>query len=344
MSNDMKATLEKVRGGRDATVVIVHDDGDLATCRFLLSEYEKNGLSGTVAMVADRITNPLSDELNTEAVTEWQTLLDSGRFSISCHSFTHTFWGLTDGEENGLIEDGGEGIPYRYEAGRITREVRDAGELLRAAFPSQRVRAFVKPGFGRHKSGVQISEKAYEIIRRYYVAMRNTGGGIDSIPPRDPYNIRSYMVRGGESAEDWIPYTETAIAERGMIVYLFHNIKDNASKLTVAKAEASRLFAHIGKRLEQRKIHVTSFEEAAIYGEELRAARLTLTEDTDAITLSLETGLDPTVYDLPLTVRIDGARGELRAEDGRTVITRNGAHLIDIRPGEMLRLLLTATL
>ena len=38
----MKAILEKVRGGRDATVVIVHDDGDLATCRFLLSEYEKS--------------------------------------------------------------------------------------------------------------------------------------------------------------------------------------------------------------------------------------------------------------------------------------------------------------
>ena len=339
----MKATLEKVRGGLDATVVIVHDDGDLATCRFLLSEYEKNGLSGTIAMVADRITKSPSDELNTDAVAEWQTLLDSGRFSISCHSLTHTFWGLTDEEENGLIEDGGEGIPYHYEAGRITREVRDAGELLRAAFPSQRVRAFVKPGFGRHKNGVQISEKAYEIIRHYYVAMRNTGGGVESIPPRDPYNIRSYMVRGGESAEDWIPYTETAIAEHGMIVYLFHNIKDNASTLTVARSEASRLFAHVGKRLGEGKIYVTSLEEAVLYGEELRAARITLTEDIDAITLSLDTGLDPTIYDLPLTVRIDGAHGELRAEDGRTVTKRNGAHLIDIRSGEMIRLLLTAT-
>ena len=339
----MKATLEKVRGGLDATVVIVHDDGDLATCRFLLSEYEKNGLSGTIAMVADRITKSPSDELNTDAVAEWQTLLDSGRFSISCHSLTHTFWGLTDEEENGLIEDGGEGIPYHYEAGRITREVRDAGELLRTAFPSQRVRAFVKPGFGRHKNGVQISEKAYEIIRHYYVAMRNTGGGVESIPPRDPYNIRSYMVRGGESAEDWIPYTETAIAEHGMIVYLFHNIKDNASTLTVARSEASRLFAHVGKRLGEGKIYVTSLEEAVLYGEELRAARITLTEDIDAITLSLDTGLDPTIYDLPLTVRIDGAHGELRAEDGRTVTKRNGAHLIDIRSGEMIRLLLTAT-
>ena len=339
----MKATLEKVRGGLDATVVIVHDDGDLPTCRFLLSEYEKNGLSGTIAMVADRITKSSSDELNTEAVAEWQGLLDSGRFSISCHSRTHTFWGLTDEEEDGLIDDGGEGIPYHREAGCITREVRDAGELLRAAFPSQRVRAFVKPGFGRHKSGIQISEKAYEIIKRYYVAMRNTGGGVESIPPRDPYNIRSYMVRGGESAEDWIPYTETAIAEHGMIVYLFHNIKDKASTLTVSKSEASRLFAHIGKRLGEGKIYVTSFDEAALYGEELRAASLVLFEDVGAITLTLDTGLDPDVYDLPLTVRIDGAHGELIAEDGRTVTRRNDAHIVEIYPSEKLRLIVSST-
>ena len=79
----MKATLERVRGGLDATVVIVHDDGDLATCRYLLSEYEKNGLSGTIAMIAKRIINMPSDELNPEAIAAWQTLLDSGRFSIS---------------------------------------------------------------------------------------------------------------------------------------------------------------------------------------------------------------------------------------------------------------------
>ena len=334
----MKATLENVRGGLEATVVIVHDDGDLATCRFLLSEYEKNGLSGTIAMVADRIIKLPSDELNTEAIAEWQELLDSGRFSVSCHSRTHSFWGLTDEEEDGLMDNGDEGIPYHCEAGRITREVRDAGELLRKAFPSQRVRAFVKPGFGRHKNGIQISEKAYSIIKRHYIAMRNTGGGVETIPPKDPYNIRSYMVRGGESAEDWIPYTETAIAEHGMIVYLFHNIKDNASRLTVAKSDASKLFAHIGKRLREGKIHVTSFEEAALYGEELRAAKLSLTEDSDAVVISLETGLDSYVYDLPLTVRIDGAKGELVSEDGRPIVKRNGSLLIDIAPGERVRL------
>ena len=64
----MKATLERVRGGLDATVVIVHDDGDLATCRFLLSEYEKNGLVGTIAMVADRVAKSLNDELDTEVM------------------------------------------------------------------------------------------------------------------------------------------------------------------------------------------------------------------------------------------------------------------------------------
>ncbi len=336
----MKATLERVRGGLDATVVIVHDDGDLATCRYLLSEYERHGLSGTVAMIAKRIIKLPSDELNTEAIAEWQSLLERGRFSISCHSRTHVFWGLTNEDEEGLMDDGGEGKPYRCEAGRITREVKDAGELLRAAFPSQRVRTFVKPGFGKHKNGVQISDVAYGIIRRNYVAMRNTGGGVESIPPRDPYNIRSYMVREGECAEEWIEYTEKAIAEHGMIVYLFHNIADSAKGLTVAKSEASRLFSHIGKRVEEGKIYVTSFEEAALYGEELRAAKLTLTEQKDAVTVALEADLDSDVYDVPLTVRIDGVGGEPRAEDGRTVIKRNEAYFVELRLGEKIRLIL----
>ncbi len=337
----MKATLEKVRGGLDATVVIVHDDGDLATCRYLLSEYEKNDLCGTIAMVASRVIKLPGNELNSEAVAAWQALLDSGRFSVSCHSYTHAFWGLTDEEEDGiLLSNSGEEIPYHYEAGRITREVRDAGELLRAAFPTQRVRAFVKPGFGRHKNGIQISETAYAIVRKYYVAMRNTGGGVETIPPLDPYKIRSYMVRAGESAESWIPYTEQAIDEHGMIVYLFHGIRDTSSGLTVAKSDASRLFSHIGKRRREGKIHVTSFDEAALYGEELRAARLTLTEAEGAATLSLETGLDRSIYDLPLTVRLNGAVGEVRAEDGRAITRRGDALYLDVCPGECVHLIL----
>ena len=337
----MKASLEKVRGGRDATVVIVHDDGDLATCRFLLSEYEKYGLSGTIAMVANRVLGADGKTLNTDAVEAWQDLLDSGRFSISCHSMTHTFWGLSDEDEDGLIDDGGEGKPYHCKAGRITYEVRDAGELLRRAFPGQRVRTFVKPGFGKHKNGIQISERAYEIIKRYYLAMRNTGGGVESIPPRDTYNIRSYMVRGEERAEDWIPYTEKAIDERGMIVYLFHKIEDSPTHLTVLKSEASRLFEHIGKRLGEGKIHVASFEEAVLYAEELRAARLRLAEEADTVTLSLETELDREAYDLPLTVRIDGVEGEPRAEDGRTMTKRDGAYFLELYPNETIRLIVS---
>ena len=336
----MKATLEKVRGGRDATVVIVHDDGDLDTCRFLLSEYEKNRLCGTIAMVADRVVGSAGNELNTDAVGEWQKLLDSGRFSISSHSLTHTFWGLSDEDEDGLIEDGADGTPYHRVAGCITREVRDSGQILRRAFPSQRVLGFVKPGFGKHKNGVQISERAYEIIKHYYVAMCNTGGGVESIPPRDPYNIRSYMVRAGESAEDWIAYTEEAIGERGMIVYLFHKIEDSPTHLTVLKSEASRLFEHIGKRLGEGKIHVATFEEAALYAEEFRAARLAVAEEVDAVTLSLTTALDGKIYDVPLTVRIDGVEGEPRAEDGRELVEKDGSYFLEIRPEESVRLLL----
>ncbi len=332
----MKATIERVRGGRRAIVVPVHDDGDYATCRYLAEEYEKNDLVGTVAMVANRVIRSPGDELNTEAIAAWQALLDTGRFSISCHSRTHAFWGLTDEAESGIrLDNAGNEVPYSFDAGQITREVRDAGELLRRAFPTERVRAFVKPGFGRHKNGIQISEKAYEIVRAYYITMRNTGGGVETIPARDPYSIRSYMVREGEDAEVWKPYVDEAIEKNGMIVYLFHRIDEEASGLTVAKRDMSRLFAYVGEKKREGLVWVATFEEASLYTEELRAAKVDACETSDGIKVSLRVSLDPSIYDYPLTVRLElppHYRDRLVTDDGRELTAEDGALLIDMAP------------
>ena len=104
---------------------------------------------------------------------------------------------------------------------------------------------------------------------------------------------------------------------------------------------AVSLFEHIGKRLGEGKIHVATFEEAALYAEELRAARLAVAEEVDAVTLSLTTALDGKIYDLPLTVRIDGVEGEPRAEDGRAILKRDGAYFLELCPNETIRLIVS---
>lgn len=316
---NINVKIEPVKDGKAAIVVFVHDDGDRDTCEYLLGEFEKNDLCGTIAMVSKRFMNVETGELDAEAVAYWQALLDTGRFHLSSHSRTHSFWGLTDEKECGLrIDNRGVELPYSFEAGRITWEVGGSRDDMRRAFPSQRMLTFVKPGFGRHASGVQVSEKAYEIIRKYYIGMRNTGGGVSPIPTPDVYNIRSYMVRAGETEQNWTPLIDKAISERGLIVFLFHGIVEEGAGISVSKRNASPFLAYLGEKKRAGEVWCTTLEEATLYTEEYRCAKASAARNGDSISISLSAPLDASIYDCPLTLRVSLPDGWTRVSlDGK---------------------------
>ena len=330
---NLKVRIEPVKDGKDAIVVIVHDDGDRDTCGYLLGELNKEDLCATIAMVSSRFMDVETGELNAEAVAFWQGLLDTGRFSLSSHSRTPRFWGMTNEEESGTrIDNGGNELPYSFPAGQITREVVGSRDDMRRAFPSQRMLTFVKPGFGRHSSGIQVSEKAYEIIRSAYIGMRNTGGGVSPIPTPDVYNIRSYMVRAGESDANWTPYVDRAINEGGMIVFLFHGIFEEGSGISVARRDVSPFLAYVGQKKREGKIWCTTLEQATLYTEELRASSVKASLKDGEISISLSTSLDPSVYNTPLTVSLTLPCGweKVTADDGRVprIDTVEGEHRV----------------
>lgn len=303
---DVNATIEKAKDGADSIVVIVHDDGDQSTGSYLADEFQKNDLRGTIALITNKVCTVDSNgnrTKNQSAIDFWQSILDTGRFSMSSHTRTHTYWGRTDAGDSGTYYSVA-GNPdtlrdYTTTPGQITREVAGSQDDLRVCFPGQRVLTFVKAGFGVNTDGSQITAEATEIIKQYYITMRNTGGGVDTIPAANPYSIKSYMVNNSDSSELLVSYTETAISQGGMIVYLFHGISGNL------RTEASELFAYLGAAQKENKVWVADFEQASLYTEEYRTASVSAKRYSDRIEVTLTDEWDNTVYNHALTVRVE---------------------------------------
>lgn len=303
------ATIEKSYGGADATVVIVHDDGSQSTANFLAQEFEKYDLRGTIGLITNKIVsvNVNGDRtINKSAVTFWQGILDTGRFIITSHSRNHTYWGRYDSGDEGTYKYGDDIRDYKTKPGFITSEVKGSQDDIRICFPSQRAITFIKPGFGTNTDGTQISSEAYSIIQQYYVSMRNTGGGVDSIPFANTYSVKSFMVKGGQDVNEWIGYVDEAIEKNGIIVYLFHNIENADSGNTVSKSKASTLFKYIGDKKKEGKVWVADFEQASLYAEEYRKASVTAVQNETAITLTVtDEWEDNTLYNQELTVKLE---------------------------------------
>ncbi len=301
----MNAVIEKVKGGRDAIVVISHDDGDRNTANYLVSEFERLDLRGTLSLIASRVYDPETGERKEDNIAFWQGILDTGRFNISSHTMTHKFWGMTDEEEEGYYSDYSGGThEYEVEAGRITKETKGSRDILREIFPSQRILTFVKAGFGIHSSGVSLSDKSLEIIEQYYIGTRWDGGGLETIPSADPYKFKSFMARAGEDETKWIPLVDQAIQKKGAIVFLFHNIvPGTASGISVEQEDTTKLFEYVAEKVDEGKVWCAFFEDAVIYTEEVRHAKVSSSLIKDEITVSVSDDLDNEIYNIPLTIK-----------------------------------------
>ncbi len=301
----MNAVVEKVKDGRDAIVVISHDDGHRSTATYLAEEFERLDLRGTLSLIASRVYDPETGERKEEDIEFWQGILDTGRFNISSHTMTHKFWGLTDEDERGTYSDySGNTYDYELEAGNITNETKGSRDILREIFPSQRVLTFVKAGFGTHSSGVSLSDKALEIIEQYYIGTRWDGGGLETVPSSDPYKFKSFMVRSGEDETTWIPLVDQAIEKKGAIVFLFHNIVEGtASGHSVEQEDATKLLEYVAEQVDEGKVWCTYFEDAVIYTEEVRSARVSSSMLDDKITVTVADELDNEIYNQALTVK-----------------------------------------
>lgn len=320
--NPAQATVLPVKNNAKSIVTIVHDDGDLPTVSYLDGEFEKNNLKGTVAMIASRV--------NDNNVSSWQGYFDTGRFNLANHSYTHAYWGQSDAAESGTLSDG---KTYNIPAGTMTKEIITSGEYLREKFPNERVLSFVKPGFTFPSGKPQVSDKAYEMIRDNYICMRNTGGGMNTIPPADWDNVKSLMVQANSdvaspnnhTAAYWIDEVDKTIAQNGWLVFLFHNIVEDSQVvsggLSVSQSKASILFDALGDRVENGDVWCAYLDEATMYIKESQTASVYAKKYQDAsIGVVLTDKMDDAIYNYPLTVKV-----EVPQQWSAVSVTQNGA-------------------
>lgn len=301
-----QASIMPIKNNFKSIVTIVHDDGDLPTVSYLNDAFEQNNLKGTVAMIASRV--------NDSNVAQWQAYFDTGRFNLANHSYTHAYWGQDDTAESGTLSNGSA---YSVPAGMMTNEIITSGEYLREKFPSQRVLAFVKPGFVYPTGLPQISDKAYKMVRDNYICMRNTGGGISTVPPSDWDNLRSLMVQtssdvdspNNHTAEYWIEEVDKTVAQGGWLTFLFHNIVPDeqvTDGINVAQSKASKLFDALGDRVANGDVWCAYLDEATLYIKESQTASVYAKNYQDAsIGIVVTDKMDDSVYNYPITVKVE---------------------------------------
>lgn len=344
----LNATVAPALGDADATIVIVHDDGTKSTVEYMVDSFKENGLVGTLGLITKNLATKSADGewvLKDAEVEYWQSILDTGVFNVASHSHTHTFWGVSDEAESGWYLDASNNLhEYSFEAGRITEEVAVSKQILKAAFPDQRVLSFIKPGFGRvsdengTKGMTQISDKAFEIIGEHYVGMRNTGGDVDTMPFANTYSVKSHTVKNTDTATDWKSLTQSAQRTGGVLVFLFHHIENSPTNSLRADIDQTDIyFKWLGIEKEAGRVWNPYLEDAMLYSEEMRTAKIDARLYEDRITVDLTDDMDDAIYDHPLTLRIPIPAGyDSVTYDGKVIfpIVKDGTPcvLIDLIP------------
>ena len=310
-----KAYIMKIKNGATGVVTIVHDDGDLATAtaEFLSQEFEKYDLRGTIGMIANRVISTKGVK-NTSTIKSWQKYLDTGRFDIACHSYTHAFWGITDKAESGVyINNSGVETPFNFGDGNITFETKGARDALRDCFPGQKVLAFVKPGFGKYidENGKtkQISDVAQSILKEHFIGYRSGGTSTQTWLATDYYGLTSFQVSLKHDLSQWTAQVDSATTQGKWIIFMFHNIipdstvTSSTSTLRVRQSTASGLMEYIGGKTATGELWCAFLEEGLLYSQEVKSAKGTVTTYSDRIEISLAHKLDVDTFNYPLTVR-----------------------------------------
>ena len=329
LGDTITAIPQKVKNGAKAAIAFIHDDGGKATGNWLNTVLPKYNVNGTVAIIG-RSIDPEYNVNEPDNFEKWQVILknSNGRLNFAVHSHGHRYLGETDDAEEGVLSDGTE---FSYDAGHMTKDIADERVRINEMFPDERLLAFVKPGTLYPEGKKQVSDAAMEMIKEHYIAMRNTGGEVDMLPPENVYSVKSLMGQSSSdytdteknhTAQYWIREMDRAIEQNGLLVYLFHNIAESGAKGTsTMQSRVEMLLSAMYDRIEAGEIWNGKFDEIMQYTQEFNAITGVEAKNypsegkiTVAVTDSISkidpdftegkfAGLD--MFDYPITVKLE---------------------------------------
>lgn len=306
------ARVLPVKGGANGIVVLMHDDGYVGTVERFDILLDKHGLVGDIALVTSFVYNTTTKTAKTAEVQKFQKFLDTGRWKIVSHSYTHEWWGI-NGIEN---------------AERMREEIVGSQEILRELFPGQRVLTFAYPGLTaavkQYGQLIVFSEGAQSLIEKTYISGRKDvlEGPLDITDTLNWRRLSGFGFLNGSVKNGTIENIVKKTAENGGLAILYtHQIKSDtdtkeaADAATYGNIQMGSYYMDvacgiIADEVNSGRIWNTHYEDAILYLREAEGATVTTTVNEDgSYSITLTDGMDDEIYNYPLTVRISIPEG-----------------------------------
>ena len=319
------ATVLPVKGGANGIVVLIHDDGYIGTVEIFDGLLKKHGLVGDIALVTSFVYNTTTKTAKAAEVQKFQKFLDTGRWKIVSHSYTHEWWGV-NGIEN---------------AERMYEEIVGSQAILRELFPGERVLTFAYPGLTsavkQYGSFIVFSSTAQALIEETYISGRKDTS-------TEPHGVTDTelnwkcltgfgFLNGSVKNGTIEAIVNDAANNEGLALLYTHQIKSGTETKQAADAasygniqmgsyymdESCRVVA---EQVADGKIWNTHYEDAILYIREAQTASATVTVNEDGTySVTLTDKMDDEIYNFPLTVRTLAADGweAVRIAQGESV-------------------------
>ncbi len=307
------ATVLPVKGGASGIVVLIHDDGYTSTVSIFDGLLAEHGLVGDIALVTSFVYDTTAKAPKTSEVQKFQKFLDTGRWKIVSHSYTHEWWGV-NGIEN---------------ADRMHEEIVGSQTILRELFPGEKVLTFAYPGLSdavkQYGSSRVFSGAAQALIEKTYISGRKD----TSTTPHDvtdPYldwkRLEGFGFLNGSVRNGTIASIVENTAKNGGLALLYtHQIKSGTDTKEAADTTSynniqmgsyymEQVCKEVARYVEEGSIWNTHYEDAILYIREAQTASVSVVINEDgSYTVTLSDKMDDEIYNFPLTVR-------MRADDG----------------------------
>ena len=313
--NNINATLHKLKNGATGAITLVQDDGYKEATEIMLDVCRQYGLKFNIALQGKTFGSlktenghyVFDEDGNYETVITadpwWQNIIgqNADAIEITSHSLTHASWGLTDE--------------------KVRAEIVGSQQILREAFPGQKVLTFAYPGFTSDTREDEYA-KAREYMPGTYLAARYLSlGRANGLTTSNIYELAACSLyyndpatwgTGASNNDGWMMNAiNSSCKSGGWVVTMNHAIQSTNSGLGEGSMTIDRaMFEHVVKNYIVPNVQAGLlwngfFSEVAQYIAEYNASTMTCKSYEDGVILiDLTDTLDDTLYDYALTIDV----------------------------------------
>ena len=303
---EIVSELTLAKGGASAIASMTFDDGLYPTATLLNKLCKEYGLKASLMMITDKI-----DAYGSQSASQWNSLFADGYLAPDSHSATH----MNVKDHNQTDEE-------------LEVEIGGSLETLNKKFPAFDTLTFAVPNSN-------YTEKEYKFVNKYFYAARGGAcvlapaygnvGNMMTLDPEMGYGINSWynpsMIRlqsnvpayaESNSTENILNYLNKCIQNNGWFISITHGV-DEGNPPDMTEAQMREIFASMKYYQDLGKLWVATYSEATKYVRERQNSTVTSYSLFDNVYVDLtmadttEDGLplDPEVFNMPLTVRIE---------------------------------------